>query len=911
MLVFLLFFLSIQVSYSAHSYQSDEDALLTFKRSLILDPQNYLLDWSPNHSFCNWTGIACSSRHQRVVSFNLTERNQLTGTIPSSLGNLSSLTDLELGGNRLYGVIPNTLFNCSLLQKLSLYGNYLTGHIPWQFGNLPELQVLLLWGNQFIGEIPTSLSNCTQLQVLELELNQLSGLVPLEFGNLLQLQWLNLGGNNLVSGSSDLSILTALSNCSSLQFLSFSHNYLTGILPSSISKLSSELSYLDFSNNRIEGNIPSGIGNLTKMQVLTLSNNHFNGSIPSTLGLLLNLERLLLEENNLDGRIPESLGHAKQLGLLSLSENMISGKIPESLGGLSQLRDLLIDKNQLSGKIPAGLGRCITLEKVDLAQNKLEGNIPDDWASLTNLQFYLNISNNLLQGSISVISKMAMVQAIDVSLNNFSGEISGALSSCKNLQYLNLSRNSFNGPIPVSLTNLKNLQDIDMSCNNLSGTIPVGFKEMKMLQHINLSSNSLTGEVPEGGVFTTIDKSAILGNIGLCGKWIKLQPCSNPKHEQFLMSKKVIVPAVIGTTIFIISFILVIYYMRHSNKNVPDINIGLKRISYEELVEATNGFSHTNLVGDGSFGSVYKGTLKDGTDIAVKALNMLDENSIKGFERECNVLKRVRHRNVIKITSICSNLDFKALVLPFMSNGSLEKWLYPQGGDECTLTLSNRLKIAKEIAQGMAYLHHHCFVQVIHCDLKPNNVLLDDDFTPYIADFGITKILFGSSSDSLTSSSALKGSIGYIAPEYSMGGNVSTKGDVYSYGILILELLTRKRPTNDMFKEGINLPKWASMDFPNKIIEVVDNYLLQDVNEINISMVLACLTQCIQVGLVCTRELPQQRPNMIEIVDRLENIVDAFLGIPRAFHLPIDISPLLESTSGPKANIEDWSTSTS
>ncbi|GLJ20708.1 hypothetical protein SUGI_0377290 [Cryptomeria japonica] len=932
MLPLLLFFsLSTLPTHIAKlSNYSDQQALIAFKDALLLDPFNSLLDWSPNHTLCNWTGVFCSSRRQRVVSLNLTgmglagpispflanlsflrvldlkhnsfqghipyqlgslfrlrwlrfsynnlsgsipsefsllsnlkimalDVNNLTGIIPPFLGNMSSLTNIDLGINRFQGPIPVSLSNCTHLQMLELCGNHLSGPIPWEFGRLSQLQHVNLWENQLTGEIPSSVGNWTQLQVLDFFFNQLSGTVPKEFGKMQQLR------------SLDLSV-----------------NHLTGVLPTSIGHLSNSLSVLELRSNEIGGNIPDEIGNLTMLSLLALGKNRFNGTIPSALCRLPNLERLYLHTNNLHGRIPECFGQSKRLGLLSLNRNMLSGQIPQGLGDLPQLRDLDLSHNQLSGKIPASLGKCKTLELVDMAHNKLTGNIPYEVAGLQNLEFYFNVSGNLLQGSILEMSKMVMVLAIDVSQNNFSGGIPSALESCKGLMYLNLSGNAFEGPIPVSLVNLKNLQYMDLSCNNLSGTIPVAFKKMKMLQHLNLSSNMLTGEVPKGGAFATLDASEIMGNLSLCGGWINLPPCSHSKHKETSVSKKVIIPVVVGIAILTMSLLLVAFSYRWRHSCTPALKVWPPKISYEELVDATGGFSDENLLGIGSFGSVYKGILRDRTNIAVKVLKLQDEHAHQSFSRECNALKRVRHRNVIKIISSCSNLDFKALILPLMSNGSLERWLYLREGGQCKLNLSDRLRISMEIAQGMAYLHHYCFVQVIHRDLKPNNVLLGDDMISYIADFGLSNIIFGNSMDSLTSTDALEGSVGYIAPEYGIGGNISTKGDVYSYGILILELLTRRRPTDDRWTKGINLPKWTEMHFPNRISDVVDNCLLIDAHDSETSTVMECLTQFIQIGLFCTRESPQERPDMIEIVDKLNTIRGAFLDTPKTLQLPLN-----------------------
>ncbi|GLJ20852.1 hypothetical protein SUGI_0380200 [Cryptomeria japonica] len=641
----------------------------------------------------------------------------------------------------------------------------------------------------------------------------MTGTVPLGIGKMQQLSWFNLWHNHFVSGSSGLSILTVLTNCSSLEHLDLAFNYFTGVLPTSIGRLSKSLSYLALNSNEIRGSIPDEIGNLTNLTLLDLNASQLNGTIPSALSRLPNLERLYLHTNNLQGRIPESFCHSKKLGLLSLSENMLSGQIPESLGKLPQLRDLILHHNQLSGKIPASLGRCQTLETVDLANNKLSGNLPPEVAGLQNLQFYFNISKNLLQGGIP-----------------------STLASCKELEYLNLSLNAFEGPIPPLLADLQNLQYMDLSCNNLSGMIPVAFKKMKMLQHLNLSSNMLAGEVPKGGAFATLDASEVMGNLGLCGGWINLPPCSHSKHNQPSVSKKVIIPIVVGIVILIISLLLEAFSYRYRSLSTPSLKVWPPKFSYEELVDATGGFNDENLLGISNFGSVYKGILKNCRNIAVKVFKLQDEHAHQNFSRECNALKRVRYRNVIKIISTCTNLDFKALILPFVSNGNLERWLYPPEGSGCRLNLSDRIRIAMEIVEGMAYLHHYCFVQVIHCDLKPNNVLFGDDMTASIADFGLSNLIFSNSVNFLTSTNALRGSIGCIAPEYGIGGNLTTKGDVYSYGILVLELLTRKRPVDDMFNEGINLQKWIEMHFPNRISDVVDNCLLTDVDESKKSM---------------------------------------------------------------------------
>eukprot|EP00253_Pinus_taeda_P033459 PITA_33459 len=838
--------------------------------------------------------------------------NNLTGTIPDYLGNISSLQYLGMSANNLHDSVPSELGMLSQLIFLDLLENHLTGHIPSSFSNCTNLETLdisfnqlvghipselctkknaqlkelYLSNNQLSGSVPSSLFNCTKLQMVELAKNQLSGIVPMELGKLTHLQRLYLNHNYLISGNNTrYPILTALSNYSDLQLLTLAENKFTGQLLFSIGHLSTKLNYLNLGSNEFTGEIPPAIGNLSSLTFLNLEYNLFTGSIPSSIGMLQKLERLYVDLNNLEGSIPMEIGQLKRLGVLYLFENNLSGKIPDSVANLQQLRYLDLDHNQLSGNVPASVGKCVNLLELDLSYNKLSGNIPGELAGLANLTFYFNLSNNLLSGHVPLeLGNFNKLQAIDISANQITGYIPSIVGSCKEVAYLNLSYNSLEGPIPVSISELLSLQDLDLSSNNLSGGIPISLANRTMLHHMNFSFNKLSGEVPKEGVFKKIGATAFMGNLGLCGPWVNLPPCYAHKHKSVLNLKRVIIPVVVVAIVVLYLFLAILWrknYRRNIQRETsPSLNVGHRRISYAELVIATNEFSDANLLGIGSFGKVYKGILNDGTMVVVKLLNLQNEGAQKSFDRECKVLGRVRHRNFIRVITCYSDLQIKALIFPLMPKGSLEKWLYPDDGEKSCLNLIQRLNIAIDIAQGMTYLHHHCFVQVIHCDLKPNNVLLGEDMTAYLIDFGIATICFANNEDgAITSTNVLKGSTGYIPPEYGVGGQVTNKGDVFSYGIVLLEMLTRKKPTHDMFVEEMTLHKWVGNSFPNQVQEVVDMGLLMRTSRcIEEDKDLNCLSAMINVGLLCTNESPQGRPTMMGILGTLQNIKDTFLS---------------------------------
>jgi len=755
-------------------------------RYLILDENHFYGIIPPEFS---------SLRHLHSLRL---DSNNLRGSFPGFLAALPNLTVLTLTENHLMGTLPPSLFsNCTSLANIELSQNLLTGKIPQEIGNCPSLWNLNLYNNQFTGELPASLANISELYNIDVESNSLTGELPANIiGKLYSVVSLHFSYNKMVSHDHNTNLepfFTALANCTELQELELAGMRLGGRLPSSIGRLSGDLSTLLLQENSIFGTIPPGIARLSSLTWLNLTSNSLNGTISAEISRLSYLEQLFLSHNLLTGAIPAALGQLPHLGLLDLSNNQLSGEIPASLGNLVRLSFMFLNNNLLTGTIPPTLGKCTDLSMLDLSYNRLTGSIPPEISGIREIRRYLNLSHNLLDGPLPIeLSKLENVEEIDVSSNNLSGSIFFQISSCIAVTRLNFSHNSIEGHLPDSIGDLKNLESFDVSGNHLSGGIPTSLNKSRSLSFLNLSFNDFAGVIPSGGVFNSVTDKSFLGNQDLCGAVSGMPKCSHKRHW-FRLRLFLIVFVLLTfasaflTTIFCVIGIRRIKAMVSSGNSVdteqarkpetPELIHNFPRVTYRELSEATGGFDEQRLVGTGSYGRVYKGLLPDGTAIAVKVLQFQSGNSTKSFNRECQVLKRIRHRNLIRIITACSLPDFKALVLPYMANGSLDSRLYPHsetglGSGSSDLTLLQRVSICSDIAEGMAYLHHHSPVKVIHCDLKPSNVLLNDDMTALVSDFGIARLVMtvgggnGGVVENMGNSTAnlLCGSIGYIAP---------------------------------------------------------------------------------------------------------------------------------------------------
>ncbi|CAI0396744.1 unnamed protein product [Linum tenue] len=786
--------------------------------------------------------------------------------------------------NNLHGEIPTSIFNLSTLLSLSFGFNKLHGNLPRNLGiSLPNLQWLDVVDNQFSGSVPASLSNASNLVLLQLDTNNFTGSMP-NMGSSHKLEYFRIYKNSLGSGkANDLSFLSSLTNASSLKSLIIHTNHFGGNLPEQIGNLSKSLEILSAGDNALEGSIPSGIQNL------------------------VNLQWLEVADNNLTGTIPSVIGNMQALRQLDVSGNRISGCIPPTFGNLTELIYLLLSDNSLWGEIPLVLENCQNLLYVELAYNNLSGVIPPQLVMSSSSLIYLDLSDNHLSGALPAeVGGLLNLEELDLSHNMLSGKIPTSLGSCAILDSLYLQDNLLQEIIPSSLGSLRGIQVLDISSNSLSGQIPKSFEGMKLLQLLNFSFNNLEGEVPSNGVFRNGSIISVAGNDKLCGGMaeLNLPPCSFKQKKKTILSHKpikIVLLAVIGLLFlaFMSSCLLIFWYKKRGKRDTLPVDDSQLLLSYHDLHKATDGFSATNLIGVGSFGSVYKGFIEAngiGSTIAVKVFNLQRSGASRSFMAECAALKNIRHRNLLRILTVCSGVDyqmndFKALIYEFLANGSLEEWLHPVGTstDEPPRILSflQRFNAAIDVATAMDYLHHQSGTPIVHCDLKPNNVLLDMDMVAHVGDFGLARFL---QSGRASSSIGVKGTVGYAPPEYGMGNKVSIQGDVYSYGILLFEIFTGKRPADEIFKNDLSLRNFVGNALSEKLIsKVVDPILLNELSlgqathsnvtsssnsseEANYNkchILEEAVISILEIGVACSPDYPEERVSMSEVVTRL------------------------------------------
>ncbi|XP_052180471.1 receptor-like protein kinase 5 [Diospyros lotus] len=859
-------------------------------------------------------------------SFNVGGNNFTT--IPPAIGRFPELRILQLFQDEFNGSFPPEIGNLSNLEYLEMSFNHFEPMaVPSSFTQLKKLKQLRIRDARLIGKIPETIWNLTALEILDLSINGLTGTIPSGVFQLKNLSTIYLFRNQL-SGEIPRSI-----QCPNLKIIDFSQNNLTGTIPQGFGKLT-KLTELGLFMNQFSGEVPERIGRIQSLTLFKLFDNNFSGVLPPELGRYSKLNLFHVSSNQFSGQLPEFLCANGALTTAFAFGNTLSGELPKSLGDCRTLLSLRVHGNRLSGSIPPGLWTSPSLTTLTLQENSFSGHLPDKLGSnlsrleISNNRFsgeipagisswynltFFNASNNLFTGLIPQgLTALSNLNTLLLDGNQLSGRLPTDMVSWKSLNALNLGGNHLSGPIPAEIGSLPTLTGLDLSRNQFFGQIPPEIGNLR-LNSLNLSSNHLTGRIPVEFENAIFDKS-FLNNPGLCASnpSFGLQVCSLGSQNSSKISTLLLVVIVsIAVLVFVLATISVIFGVRRSirRKREPGLDSTWKFTQFQTLnfkeSDILPGLTEANVIGSGRFGKVFRVELNgSGKDVAVK--RMMNARKLeKEFLAEVKILSTIRHSNIVKLQCCISNETTKLLVYEFLECHSLDRWLHRKKWQSrmsgpvqrITLDWPKRFQIAVGTARGLSYMHHDCSPPVIHRDLKSSNILLDAEFNPKIADFGLAKLLFKHGEPNTIS--VVAGSVGYLAPEYARTVRVTEKVDVYSYGVVLLELVTGREAKND--DEDACLAEWAwhHIQKGNPIADALDE-------EVKKPCYLEEMTNVFKLGIMCTNMFPTRRPSMREVLHILidcshqrETFGDKNGGRER------DVSPLLKNSRHERVLDED------
>lgn len=801
------------------------------------------------------------------------------GEIPSDYGNLSSLRFLDLAGNSLTGSLPPQLGLLTQLERIEIGYNNFQGEVPVEFASLVNLKYMDISACNLSGTLPSEISNLTKLEMLLLFKNHFTGEIPVSYGNLQALQVLDLSDNQL-SGP----IPASLASLKGLTRLSLMNNVLFGEIPQDI-ELLADLDTLLLWNNQLTGVLPQKLGSNGKLLTVDVSSNWLTGPIPPTICDGDRLFKLILFSNNFTYSIPENLVNCSSLSRLRIQDNQLNGSIPQGFGFLPNLTFMDMSRNSLSGEIPLDLGNAPKLEYLNISENSFQTSLPSNIWSAPNLKI-LSASSSKLTGKIPDFIGCKSIYKIELHNNLLNGSIPWDIGHCEKLLLLNLSRNSLTGIIPWEISGLPSITDVDLSHNFLTGTIPSNFENCSTLESFNVSYNLLTGPIPASGtIFPNLHPSSFIGNEGLCGR-VLTKPCPadglaagdvevRNHHQQPKKTAGAIVwimAAAFGIGLFVLVAGTRCFRANYSRGFSNDREIGpwkltaFQRLNFtaDDVLECLS--MSDKILGMGSTGTVYKAEMPGGEIIAVKKLWGKHKENIRrrrGVLAEVDVLGNVRHRNIVRLLGCCSNRECTMLLYEYMPNGNLDDLLHAKNkGENLVADWVTRYKIALGVAQGICYLHHDCDPVIVHRDLKPSNILLDGEMEARVADFGVAKLI-----QSDESMSVIAGSYGYIAPEYAYTLQVDEKSDIYSYGVVLMEIISGKRSVDAEFGDGNSIVDWVRSKIKTKdgINDVLDKNAGASCASVREEMM-----QMLRIALLCTSRNPADRPSMRDVVLMLQ-----------------------------------------
>uniref|UniRef100_A0A1J3E8C4 non-specific serine/threonine protein kinase n=1 Tax=Noccaea caerulescens TaxID=107243 RepID=A0A1J3E8C4_NOCCA len=850
----------------------------------------------------DWVGIKCDNNN-RVISISLGNLN-LEGKLSEEISFLSELQNLDLTGNR----------------KLS-------GPLPQNIGELTKLKFLHIMGCNFSGPIPVSIGSLEKLTYLSLNLNKFTGIIPASIGRLSNLFWFDISDNQ-IEGEIPISNGTSLPGLDMLleaRHFHFGNNKLSGVIPKELFSSKMNLIHVLFDGNEFTGSVPDTLGLVKNLTVLRLDRNKLTGDIPSSLNNLTTLSELYLSNNRFSGSLP-SLTSLTSLYTLDVSNNKLkSSLIPPWISSLRSLSTLRMEGINLEGPIPIPLFSPILLQTVILRGNLVNETL-DFGTSYSNQLEFVDLRNNDIKDYPQPTKKIQVMLADNPVCNATNKQNDYCTQSKGNVTfsipqitcprqcdqereltprcrcvYPIIGTFTFRSPSFSGFSNDSNFKELQKKISVFlsAPNYPVESVAIRNIEETETDYHLLVDLLvfPSGKEirFNQTGMEIILS--GFSSQDFKPPDRFGPyvftadPYEQFSGLSKptntggIIIGAVIGALVLLLLLTIAgVYALRQkkraeratdqidpfakwdTSKNSIDAPqlMGTKAFTFEELKKCTDHFSEANDVGGGGYGKVYKGKLPSGQVIAIKRAQ---QGSLQGgleFKTEIELLSRVHHKNVVKLLGFCFDRSEQMLVYEYIPNGSLRDSLSGKSG--IRLDWTRRLKIALGSGKGLAYLHENADPPIIHRDVKSQNILLDDNLTAKVADFGLSKLVGDPEKAHVTTQ--VKGTMGYLDPEYYMTNQLTEKSDVYGFGVVMLELLTGKIP----IEKGNYVVKEVKKKM-DKSRSLYDLQELLDTTIIASSGNLKGFEKYVELALRCVEAEGVNRPSMGEVVKEIEYIL--------------------------------------
>ncbi|KAG5575358.1 hypothetical protein H5410_055492 [Solanum commersonii] len=795
--------------------------------------------------------------------------NKLEGFLPTFTG-FRKLESLDFSYNNMYGKVDLQLDGLDTLKSLNLNTNQFAGSVPTSLGKFNLLEELHLSANSFEGEFPTQIVNFGNLTLIDLSLNFLFGVIPDRIGELSKLQVLILSANRL-SGT----IPQSLRNITTLTRFSANQNYFVGNIPFGITTY---LRNLDLSFNRLNGTIPQDLLSPLNLQFIDLTYNKLEGPVPSNMSInlirlrlgqnalngsfpsasfesLQSLTYLELDNNQLTGPIPSELGKCQKLALLNLAQNKLSGVIPVELGDISNLQVLSLQSNNLVGEIPSNISQLNRLQRLNFGSNSLTGSIPSSLSSLRSLTD-LNLQGNKLSGAVPVdISNLNVLLELQLGGNQLSGPIPVMPLSLQIA--LNLSHNLFQGPIPSSFSRLTALEVLDLSYNRFSGQIPDFLTIMGGLNRLVLSNNQLSGVVPNFGSIVSVETD---GN----GDLIYPPPVPKLEHKDKIDSSTIVLVLFVCCGFaFGVSAKICIQYFFSTNLDQTEVcwitGDSLHQFQIKLSKAMTAICRPINVMQSNQFYTYYKVMMPCGVYYCIKRIKKNRSVSLHSLERFKQGLVNIGHLNNYTMAPLACVVesDTTYIVYEYPQHGTLFDLLHGRC-DDSTLDWKSRFDIVVGICRGLAILHGGSLFsdQIILFHISSSSIFMKHLNQPLIGDIELGRA-FNSSQFSVA--------VGYVPPEYAYVMKVTEAGNMYSFGVIMLELLTGK----PAISEGTELAKWIIQY--EDLNEVVDSRVSGNSVQVHQQMLLV-----LEISLQCLSISPNERPDAKELLETLLTLGQQF-----------------------------------